>query len=457
MRYPNRTLGLIVVVLLLAVPTVSVAQEDPKETKYLVDGRVLDAVTGKPITRFRVIPGSRSRARSGGKAPDVSVWQPHLIREMSNGAFLWPRARGYAKMSLRIEAEGYVPTTTEWTGKDQPQIRPEIRLQPATFITGTVTNSKGLPVAGATLSVSLPNSTVRLDGCNFARSDETPEKLSDWWRIPRMMKCDEQGRFEIPLETDPLAVLCVVHEDGYFDQSFVDFAARENDGDDVNIVLQRWGRVEGRVWWLDKPGVGEQVTVSVHREFNYPEMIAASPHAVTDEKGAYVIEFVPPGWFQFGHPVKLPAEAALSAMGVRFDYPVFHATLKPGETVRIDVGGDGIVATGKLTGLDSYEGVTLSIRPPAPDTFSWFKMGMSAGGDDLMKGYTALSQSSFAALYFREDLPVDSDGTFRIPDVMTGEYDLRVKGAVGATTFKASSLEGKTIDLGTITVSPSAM
>ena len=32
------------------------------------------------------------------------------------------------------------------------------------------------------------------------------------------------------------------------------------------LMLQRWGRVEGRVLWKDKPGADERVTLSIYRD-----------------------------------------------------------------------------------------------------------------------------------------------------------------------------------------------
>ncbi len=196
----------------LFVPTTVLAEDESSTTEYVVAGRVVDAETGEPVKLFRVLPGVPFRS---WRAEDetLAVWQPHLVREMKDGVLSWPRKRGYEKFCLRIEAEGYQPATSPWTGRKQPQITPEIRLQRAKYIKGVVLNSDGRAAAGATMSVSLPNSPVRLDGCRFQRQEEAPESLSDWWRIPRMMKCDEQGRFEIPIETDPTAVLCMVHEE----------------------------------------------------------------------------------------------------------------------------------------------------------------------------------------------------------------------------------------------------
>ncbi|MCG8649083.1 MAG: hypothetical protein MI861_04585 [Pirellulales bacterium] len=428
------------------------AQQGEVTSDLLIAGEVVDAETGLPIQHFRALPGTPY----SGSDSDIAVWQPHLIREFSNGRLAWPRKRAYKKLRLRIEAEGYATAMSDWTGREKPQTNPVIRLRRAKMIQGVVLGPDGRPAAGATLSISLPNSTVRLDGFRFQRNDQTPEKLSAWWRNPRMWRCDDQGRFELPLDPDPSAVLCVVHREGYFDQPLDDFAKRAEQPDgEVAVVLERWARIDGQVLWLDRPGVGETVTLTIHKDRAYPGMITAYPTVVADEEGHYKFEFVPPGFVSIHHRVKLPKGVVLSPLGVRFDYPSFRKRLLPGEQVKLDIGGPGMVVTGKLSGLVSYQGVTLSIAPPAPETFSWSKMGMSGGATDLIKGYQALSKSPYGPLYFREQIPVAPDGTFRIENVMTGEYQLRVVGAIAAHKFTVSSLDGNSVDLGTIAAAPS--
>ncbi len=421
---------------LLAMAGSVVSQEpDLTKTEFVVAARVVDDATGEPIPLFRTIPGTAHRSwRSDDE--ELAIWQPHLVREMEGGVLSWPRKRGYDKFRLRIEAEGYEPTFTEWTGRKLKQITPEIRMRRANLLRGKVVNAEGDPAAGAAISVSLPNATVRLDGCKFQRGDKTPEKLSDWWRLPRMFKCDENGEFEVPAEPDVSAVVCIVHPDGYFDQLATDFAMHVRDKEEQPIQLKRWARVEGQVKWLDMIGDGERISLTLHKDFKYPGMIAAYPNVVSDAKGRFVFEHVPPESVTTNLVVKLPEGTKLSQMQVRFDYPTFRERLEPGETWEVDFGGRGAVVTGQLDGLDTYEGVTLSIRPPAPETFSWFKMGMPAGGDDLMKGYQALSKSRYAKYYFRDGLPVNSDGSFRIEEVMTGKYQLIVSGnAAGMSQF----------------------
>ena len=117
-------------------------------------------------------------------------------------------------------------------------------------------------------------------------------------------------------------------------------------------------------------------------------------------------------------------------------------------------GGEGIEVTGKLTGLPSYESVSISIQPPAPDAWR-ARLGNVRGVNGLQAGYAALRKSDYASLYFRDNLSVEKDGSFKIGDVMTGKYNLWVNGATGAAAFNVGTDSQPQLDIGTIMVKPS--
>ena len=74
---------------------------------------VLNAKGDRGIPEFRVIAG----VSSGGVASEfekrtgqtVINWQPHTCRIGKEGDYVWPLAKAYAEMALRVEADGYQP------------------------------------------------------------------------------------------------------------------------------------------------------------------------------------------------------------------------------------------------------------------------------------------------------------------------------------------------------------
>ena len=457
---PRYLLWILPAALMLVSVPIPLGAEEPVLTaaesrRLLIDGEVLDAQTSEPVKTFRVIPGVRYNRLPGSRG-SLAVWQPHMIREMNDGVFQWPRTRGYDEMRFRIEADGYRAATTTWLGKGGPHLRMKVHLRPDAGIEGVVLTPKGKLAQGAMLAVALPNRSIRLRGYEVEGHDQQPmSKLSDQWRQPPTIKTNEQGEFVLPYETDPSAVLCVVHETGYLEDSFLNWASVTDESNDtVMVQLEPWARIRGRVHWNDQPGRQETINFSVHRDTPYPGLIESFMSIQADDQGRFLFSHVPPGRVQISHVVTSNDEAPKrSSSGL--EYPRENVLLKPGQTKRVIFGGDGMDVVGKLTGLQSYQDVTLSIRPPAPDVWNMKRFGGNAIVNEVQRGYEALQASSYAPLYFRESLPVSDDGSFRIKNVMTGQYNIWVQGATGSSEFQLTSSHKSPLDIGAIKVQPS--
>ncbi len=447
----NRNVLLIAAIVSLVMPVRGEDVSADAKRMYLVDGQVVDADSGDPIKSFRVLPGTPYR----GDGNAVAVWQPHMIREMTDGVFRWPRTRGYKEMRFRVEADGFRPATTNWLGVGGPYMRLKVHLRRDPGIRVIVLTPEGSPATDATIAIGLPNRGIRLDGCRVDGVGE-PEssRLSDQWRRPETVQTDADGQCVVPAESDPNATLCVVHPDGYLEMPFSKFTELASQAP-LPLELKPWGRIRGKVLWKDKPGVGERVTATIHRQQGYPGIVSAYPSAIADSRGEYLLPYIPPGQVQVGHAVQLPEGTSLSPTAVVYEYPIFHVDVQAGQTVNVDIGGKGIEVIGKLAGVESFDDVTIAIQPPAPDVFAWVKFGNPGGGNDLRQGFAALRESEYAPLYFRGSLPVADDGSFRIEDVMTGNFNLIVSGSASASaSFKATSFGQDPIDLGTIQVKP---
>ena len=449
---------------LLAIQFTTDTRADEKKPaaarRLLIDGEVLDAVTGEHVKSFRVIPGVRYN-RAPGVRGNLAVWQPHMIREMTDGNFQWPRTRGYDEMRFRIEADGYRPATTTWLGKGGPHLRMKVHMRPDSGIVGIVLKPDGTLAVGAILALGLPNRGIRLKGYEVVgHNGDPPDRLSDRWRIPQTVETDLHGNFVLPYETDAAAVLCVVHESGYFEQNCVDFTESLADrADAVQIQLHDWSHIAGRVLWKNKPGSGERIRATVRRNEPYPELITAFSEIEADQTGRYSFDYLPPGDIELGHKVKSPETDSKKTNKNKmpqavYEYPILYETLEPGQNAEVDFGGEGSTIVGRLSGLKSYEQVSISIRPPAPNVWGQQKqLGNLQGGNNLQQGYATLQATAYAPLYFRENLSVNADGTFTINDVMTGDYNLWVQGAAGSSQFTVKESNTK-FSIGTVHVKP---
>ena len=153
----------------------------------------------------------------------VVNWQPHTVRIAKGGRYDWPRDRGYDVMYLRLEAEGYQPQIAGPIKKaDGPQL---VEFQPVIerSVGGRVFTPDRQPAADATVALALVQKDAALENGRLRGADAPlPEKPSDRWRRPLLVKTDSEGRFKLPTETGPAAVL-VLHDAGVKELSYDDF------------------------------------------------------------------------------------------------------------------------------------------------------------------------------------------------------------------------------------------
>lgn len=97
-------------------------------TRWLVDGGITDAVTGKPVQDVIVTPGTLA---VGPEGRTVIRWRDQLKLKMKPGVFQWPRTSGFSVMRFRITAPGYRPVITQKIRRGGPHIRMKVRLEAA--------------------------------------------------------------------------------------------------------------------------------------------------------------------------------------------------------------------------------------------------------------------------------------------------------------------------------------
>lgn len=371
----------------------------------LVEASVLDEATNRPIAEFRALPGTPFQAVKMPDDPSPAVWQAHLIKTGRDGQFTWPKERTYEKFRLRFEAEGYIPSQTEWISKADGARQIQVKLRHDPRIMGQVLQPDGQPARGAKLAIALPNRGVRLRDGRFVEEEKaSSEKLADQWRRPVIFQADADGRYSLPTERDS-AMIYVAHDSGVAELTPADLVKS------TEIRLRNWGALAGRVVWGDKPGVAERLHVIASREVNgYPEGCSLYVETKSDERGDFLIERLPP-W-----SVQVSCTMGKESDPIQYAFPYQHVTIREGKPTPFVLGGPGRTVTGKVVGIDDMEGVTVSLAPRAP----------RPGDEDLWKGYELLRASAIGRLYFREAIPVAKDGTFRIDRVLPSDYQLFV-------------------------------
>jgi hypothetical protein len=338
-------------------------------------------------------------------------WQPHTLKLGKDGDFVWPLAKAYEEMALRVEADGYVPQVALWLKKNAGPQHVIFQLTKDPGVKGRVLQPDGQPAAGAMLALAMPQrDAVWEDGRLRGADKPLPEKLGDRWRLPIFVKTDADGRFQLPTEPEAAAVL-IVHDSGVRELAYEDFQKSPE------VKLQGWGRIEGRVLWKDEPGDSVPLNFSVHRdEYGYPGMVASYAKTQSDAEGRFVLDKLLPGLTQISRPFPVSKDDP-SAGTMYLEGQIQHVQVKAGEPTAVVFGGQGRKVTGKLTGRESWEGVTFHFHPNAPH------IGFP-GDDNAWKAFGEFKNSAIGPLYFRDKQPVNADGTFTIENMLPGTYQI---------------------------------
>lgn len=412
------------------------AQRDPtpEEMESRTKGirlSVLNAKGDRGIPEFRVIAGLSSGGVSSefekrtGKT--VVSWQPHTCRIGKEGDYVWPLDQAYPEMALRVEADGYQPQVMTGVKKANGVQHIVFLLAEDKGVAGRALKPDGKPAAGATVALALPQQEIVWEGGTLRGADAPmPEQPGDRWRRPRLVKTDAEGRFRLPTEFDPAAVL-VIHESGVLEMAYDAWHKSPE------VTLQKWGSIAGQVLWQDKPGADEEVTLTIHRdEYGYPGMIASYEKARTDKDGEFAFDRVLPGLAQISRPI-VPADPNPTGVTAVILNGMFqHVKVAAGDPTKLVLGGQGRKVTGKFVGLDSWEGATYHFHPDAPH--------IGRPGDDSMwAAFGQLKASPLGPLLFRDKQPINKDGTFTIERMLPGRYQLFLS-APGFKNFAATSL-----------------
>lgn len=371
--------------------------------EHRLTGRVTDAVTGKPIPAFTVIPicvfgedwlvAERSQAKLG-KAGRLE----HLA------------TRTDIPLRLRVEAMGYrTQTGPEFrVGDDTPRTQ-DFRLQPSAPVSGVVLDAAGRPVAKAEVLLATPT-----EKANFEL---------DWGNHKSFT--DAAGRFEFPDPGEPFSV--IARADAGF--ALADFPADQHDAG--TLRLQPWASIRGQ--FRDGGQLIRGVTVflePVRLDSLDRPRINARLQTRTDVDGR----------FEFPRVLPVPVRARVflgpwKDEGFRSG-PSVPLDLQPGQQVELDLGGAGTVVKGKVTlsgkvpaDLDCTYSLNYLVRraagiaPPSEIANAGFDVrnGWRQTWSKTQEGQTYLSTLRH---WFVKLAP---DGTFRISGVPPGDYDLAIE------------------------------
>jgi RNA polymerase sigma factor (sigma-70 family) len=370
--------------------------------KHHVTGRVLDAVTDKPIPSFTVIPLDVFRK-------DWIVAERGNAVAGKGGRLDFLADRTDVPQRLRVEAEGYrTQDGPEFrAGAEAPHTQ-DFRLQPSPGITGMVLDPAGRPAAKAEVLLATPTEEIRLE--------------SSWGN--HTTSTTAAGRFTFPDPGEPFTVVAR-SGDGFAVQECP--AGRHDAG---TLRLRPWASVRGRFRDGGRPISGATVLLRpIAVDTLDRPRINANLQATTGPDGRFELSRVP--------PLAASVRVYLGPWkdeGFRSG-PSMPLNLESGQRAEVDLGGGPTVVKGrvKLTGkvpadLDCTYSLNYlverapGIAPPPAVARPGFdaRKGWQDSWTDTQEGLAYLSTLRH---WFVKLAP---DGGFRVSGVPPGEYDLAV-------------------------------
>lgn len=382
---------------------------------WRISGRVGDAQSGKPIPQFRIVPGAIGPgALPHQQKEGAPRWSWEFAQFFNEGCYEMvfsdpvPLGRtGPLDCVLRIDAEGYRSVVSKLYKWEEGDAVWNVELNKAKQIVGRVNSADGLSLSNATIVVQVGTGIMRFVNGRL---------VEDRWLEYSVAHTDSQGIYSVQQE-EPDCPVYIIHEAGFLETTVQQLEISPQ------VELLPWGTVEGTYRIGSKPAVEQRVNLTIQRS----RRAVFSNEATTDAAGNLRFERVVPGqvslalWMEEGgqskalRPISDPVE------------------VKAGETVWIEVGGQGRVVTGRLVAPGIEGDIDWSVGHLA------LSQVCRTGAPQPPAGLTRRQRQQWSAEWFqseayqklRKEAPftqkfvkvkLAKDGTFRAEDVSPGDY-----------------------------------
>lgn len=391
-----------------------------------VNGTVLDEADGRPIRHFRIVKGWIS----GGNR---IFWEENTREPTMYGAdgkFELTEDLNRDGYAVRIDADGYLPAQSQVFHSGDATVALNFRLRRAADLEGTLVKSDGTPLANASLLMVTP-------GCQIFLEDG---KIGSQTFVP-IEKSNGNGHFDLPPHDGKFFVM-VVSDEGYALLKPEDLAKSHR------ITIPPWGHVEGKALIGDAPAVDHKIeayenipmqngrTDQMDSDFIGVNLRDAS---TTDASGHFALLHVPPGDAIVG--IKVEWREAANRLMMSSQTQDEHVSVEAGKTATIVLGGHGRPIVGRVITppdladqLDWYSGrfeirtrLHLPGRALPPTWKTMDDQQKSAWNEQWRKTPEVVAYEKELANRKYYPVVVHPDGTFRVDDVVAGQYVLYIE------------------------------
>ncbi len=354
--------------------------------KLVITGKVTDATTGRPVDQFRVVQGRPII----GEAPSEINWSGPGVEQGPGGQYRTEFDEPSELLYLQIEAPGYPIVASRGFRPDEGNRTLDFALEPMKAVSGIVKLPDGRPAEAVAVALATPKKHVALHDGRFNGDAGVPRVTTG-----------PDGRFAFAAPEGPFTVIAA--GDAGFADAFPDELARTG-----TLVLQPWGRIEGGLRIGARSGANQEVSLHPNRFRRgvSPFVFSYGYETRTDDRGRFTLDRVIPG-------PGMVSRVVITAIGGGEQHtPGWNERVEvpPGGTVEVKIGGKGRPVTGRLT----IEGT-----PEFPvDWTHQEPVTLDAGLDQAA---TAPDR------WYRVAANLEKDGTFRIDDVPSGKYRMRLR------------------------------
>ena len=355
-----------------------------------VTGTIVDADTKASIERFDVTRGQNT----GGTE---IYWQNYNVVKGSNGAFTI-RLDQQNITALQIESDDHLPAIISLTNTTETHFN--IELKKGSGPKGILLTPDGKPADGANLAVLVRGKMINVRAGSL---------ISYGGNETRVTTANSDGAFSLRVYANAEKIIAS-HSTGYLETSYSNFVSGST------LTLEKWGIIEGHLKIGTRIGTNEAVllTSDGNIQFNHEDF-----RKVTDENGRFFFNAVPPGDRRLVRMVPI-GERSWGHSHMQ------SVTVKPGETTRVAMGGNGRTIIGKLTLSDPSR--TIDWKQSGHHYLSYYPKPPAYRTMDEYRAWESLPETIAARKQMRHyTLRVENDGTFRVDDVLAGRYDLQIR------------------------------
>jgi hypothetical protein len=369
-----------------------------------VQGRVLDAATEQPVTRFRVGVGRYE----GPDLPFFTDWPGMKGFSDANGTFSL-ELEEEEHSGIKAEADDYAEQVRKLPEARDGVVEVVLRLESSAAVRAVLVTPEGAPVPGATVAL-----TSSSGGPGSQRATLIRGRLAASGSESKIVTTDAAGQFTLPSPLESGGLVVAACESGFAS------APVQQVRDSGRLVLQPYGRIEGTFKIGGQPAAGQEFLLSM---MNSGIRVDWSGYKTqTDEQGRFSFSKVPPGPAQVVRLIKTSSGAWMHS----------HSTevmVEPGKTLQLNLGDSGAIIQGRArlqTPPENGEQITLggslnTSLPPAPAAFN-----------SPEEARAFFSSPEWAALrktqkYF--GVVVNPDGSFVVDSIPAGTYGLQINAA----------------------------